>query len=188
VTIPGLGDLSPPHHHVPIGRWLVTILVFALLAGGGYAAFLGLTGGSSGASASKLPLCPLPSTLPAPPAGPLRLTVKNATERNGLAASVAAQLTHRAFHVISIGNAIKISSNVATVRYSRDRRLGADKVAAQITGSTLVEVGGHGVVELDIGTKFQALATPLAAKSAYLRLLPHPAVTPAASPTCRPQD
>jgi hypothetical protein len=139
--------------------------------------------------ASKLPLCPLPTNLPAPPAaGPLRLTVKNATERNGLAASVAAQLTHRAFHVISVGNAVQISSNVATVRYSRDRRLVADKVAAQIKGSTLVEVGGHGVVELDIGTKFQALASPLAAKAAYLRLLPHPAVTPTASPTCRPQD
>jgi hypothetical protein len=189
VTIPGLGDLSPPHRHAPIGRWLVTILVFALLAGGGYAAFLGLTGGSSGASASKLPLCPLPTKLAAPPAaGPLRLTVKNATERNGLAARVAAELTNRAFHVLSVGNAVKISSNVATVRYSPDRRAVADKVAAQIQGSTLVDVGGHGVVELDLGMKFHALATPLEAKVAYLRLLPHPAVTPTASPTCRPQD
>jgi hypothetical protein len=189
VTIPGLGDLSPPHRHAPIGRWFVTILVLALLAGGGYAAFLGLTGGSSSPSASKLPLCPLPTKLPAPPAdGPLRLTVKNATERNGLAASVAAQLTHRGFHVISIGNALELGSNVATVRYSPDRRTVADRVAAQINDSTLVAVGGHGVVELDIGPKFHALATPLAARLAYLRLLPHTAVTPTASPTCRPQD
>ena len=67
MTIPGRGDLSPPRRQSSLGRWLVTVLVLALLAGGGYAAFLGLSGGSSNSSAPPLPLCPLPT---APPAAP----------------------------------------------------------------------------------------------------------------------
>ena len=85
----------------------MTVLVLALLAGGGYAAFLGLSGGSSNASAPPLPLCPVPSRSPVPThVGPLRLTVMNATERSGLAAEVAAALQDRGFNVTSVGNAV----------------------------------------------------------------------------------
>jgi hypothetical protein len=188
VTIPGLGDLSPPHRHVPIGRWLVTVLVVALLAGGGYAAFLGLSGGPSNSSASQLPPCPLPSTHPAAQKlGPLRLTVKNATERIGLAASVQIDLENRGFKVTSIGNTVLMKKGVATVRYSADRRLVADKVAAQIKGAVLVLAGGHGVVELDLGPKFHTLVTTKQARVAYRRLLSQTAPTPTPSTSCRPQ-
>jgi LytR cell envelope-related transcriptional attenuator len=188
VTIPGLGDLAPPHRHVPVGRWLVTVLVVALLAGGGYAAFLGLSGGSH-SSASQLPLCPPPSKSPvALKPGPLRLTVKNGTERNGLAASVQIDLENRGFKVTSIGNTVLMKKGVATVRYSADRRLVADKVAAQIKGAILVLAGGHGVVELDLGPKFHALATPKQAKAAYRRLLPQTTPAPTPSTSCRPRS
>lgn len=188
MTIPGLGDLSPPRRQVPIGRWVVMVLVLALLVGGGYAAFLGLSGGSPTPSASKLPLCPPPTKLaPIGKAGPLRLIVKNSTQRVGLAAEVAADLENRSFHVVKIGNTIVAGKGVATVRYSADRRLVADHVAAQIKGSTLVVAGGHGVVELDIGPKFHALLTPRKAKIAYRQLVARPAPSSTPGGTCRPR-
>jgi LytR cell envelope-related transcriptional attenuator len=169
----------------------VTALVLALLAGGGYAAFLGLSGGSSNSGAATLPLCPLPT---APPVsqqtarpGPLRLTVENATERDGLAAEVAADLQTRGFHVLSIGNAVLLHKGVAVVRYSPDRLLVADRVAAQFKGATLLAVGGHGVVELDVGPKFKALATPAQARLAYLKLQTPVTPAPTSSESCRPR-
>jgi hypothetical protein len=189
VTLPGLGDLAPPHRHVPVGRWVLTVLVVVLLAGGGYAAFLGLSGGSS-KSSSGLPFCPVTTHVPATKsAGPLRLTIKNATEREGLAAAVRTQLRKRGFRVISIGNAAELmSSGVAKVRYSADRRLVADHVAAQIKGgATLVPAGGHGVVALYLGPKFSRLATLLQARLAYLRLVPSPTASPVPTTSCRPR-
>jgi hypothetical protein len=189
VTIPGRGDLSPPHRRSSLLRWLVALLVLVLLAGGGYAAFLGLSGGSSPTStASKLPLCPVPSPRAVTGhTGPLRLTVENATNHNGLAASVAADLTRRGFHVISVGNTVLMTSGVARVRYSKGRRLVADRVAAQIKGSTLVRAGGHGVVELDLGPAFRSLSTPAQAQLAYTRSLPQADSTAIPGRTCQPR-
>jgi len=175
---------------VAIGRWLVGLLVVVLLAAGGYFAFLGLSGGSSKSNGSTLPLCPVGSTaVHAPNPGPLRLTVKNATLRNGLAALVRTQLRKRGFHVISIGNTVLMKHGVAAVRYSADRRLVADKVAAQFAGATLLPAGGHGVVELDLGPGYRALVSPAVAAAAYLRLSPHasPSPTPTATGSCRPR-
>lgn len=169
-------------------RWLVGLLVVMLLAGGGYAAFLGLSGGSpTTTGVTKLPLCPVSSRVVARHVGPLRLTVENATNHNGLAASVAADLTSRGFHVLSIGNTVLMSRGVATVRYSKDRRLVADRVAAQIKGSTMVPAGGHGVVELDLGPAFRALSTPAQAQLAYLHSLPRSSPTATPGRSCRPR-
>jgi hypothetical protein len=192
VTIPGLGDLSPPRRQLPIGRWVVTVVVLLLLAGGGYAAFLGLSGGSSKPTASQLPLCPLPTTLPTlPPVShqALRLTVKNGTERNGLAASVSSALEERGFNVTSIGNTASTITGVATVRYSKDRLAVAERVAAEIKGSTLVVAGGHGVVELDIGPKYHRLSTRPQARAALIQLVaPSAAASPTPTTSCRPRD
>lgn len=185
VTIPGRGDLAPPHRHRQIGRWLVSTLVVVLLAGGGYFAYLGLTGSSSSAG-SLLPLCPKPEpSSQAQNPGPLRLTVKNATLRNGLAATVSAELKKRGFTVTSIGNTVLMGKGVATVRYSRDRKLVADKVAAQIVGSSLVPFGGHGKVELDLGPQFHALTSRAKAEADYLRRLPTTTPTPTPTESCR---
>jgi LytR cell envelope-related transcriptional attenuator len=170
-------------------RWLVALLVLVLLAGGGYAAFLGLSGGSPSPSAhSKLPLCPVPA---APAAarhlGTVRLTVENATNHNGLAATVAADLTRRGFHVISVGNTELMTTGVAKVRYSKNRRKAANWVAAQVKGATRVPAGGHGVVELDLGPGFRALSTPAQARLAYAQSLPRAAATATPSGSCRPR-
>jgi hypothetical protein len=187
VTIPGLGDLSPPHRHAPVARWLVSLLVLGLLAGGGYAAFLGLSGGSSDSATSQLPLCPAQPKLTATKnPGPLRLIVDNATQRDGLAAEVAADLENRGFHVLKIGNTTSPIKGVARVRYSADRRLVADKVAAEIKGATMVAAAGHGVVELDLGPKYHALASPKQARIAYQRAV-RPTPTPTPTGGCRPR-
>jgi LytR cell envelope-related transcriptional attenuator len=169
-----------------VTRWVVTVLVLALLVGGGYAAFVGLTGGSSTSGASKLPLCP-PAPSAAQPTSPLRLTVENATTRNGLAAAVASDLHRRGFHVTSVGNTTLMTKGVAIVRYSPNRRLVADRVAAQIPGARTLLAGGHGVVELDLGPGFRALASPAQAQHAYLALAPKPTASPAAGRGCRPR-
>jgi hypothetical protein len=189
VTIPGRGDLAPPRHQLPIARVLIGLLVFVLLAGGGYAAFLGLSGGgSSKPPVAQLPLCPVAPTIsPTQRPGPLRLIVNNATQRSGLAAEVAATLQTRGFHVLQVGNSTLTVKGPAIVRYSADRRLVADKVAAQITGSTLATVAGHGKVVLVLGPKFHSLASTKHAKAAYLLLLT-PTATPTPSGGCRPQD
>jgi hypothetical protein len=186
VTIPGLGDLSPPHRHVPIGRWLVTILVFALLAGGGYAAFLGLTGGSSGPKAKAAShLCP---STPAPgPTDPhrVRLVVLNATLTTNLAAHVKADLIARGFHVTSIGNALKLGTGVAVIDYGAGLRLDAQAVADQIEGATLTRVSAAGVT-LKVGPQFHRLLTVAQARVARTHFMAQEprAQSPSTSPTC----
>jgi hypothetical protein len=168
--------------------------VLVLLAGGGYAAFLGLSGGSSKPVAAPLPLCRGPAG-PAKPAVTVprerQVAVLNATLRTGLAAQVAAQLKHRGFHVTTVGNTpTMMRRGVATVRYATAQRTTALYLAAQVPGSTLV-AGGRGV-QLDIGPGFRQLATARDANIAYARSLPSPSptptptATPTTSPTCRP--
>jgi hypothetical protein len=83
-----------------------------------------------------------------------------------------------------------MGKGIATVRYSPNRKLEAQRLAAQIANSTLVPVGGHGVVELDIDSKFRVLASRRAARAAErLAVIGSPAhtsPTPTPSPTCRP--
>jgi hypothetical protein len=114
--------------------------------------------------------------------------VTNGTERNGLAAAVSAELKKRGFHVISIGNTALMSTGVATVRYSKDRRFVADRVAAEIKGSILVPAGGHGVVELDLGPSFRRLASLGDARAALTKLLPKTTPTPTPTTSCRARD
>jgi hypothetical protein len=176
-------------------RWVVGGLVLLLLAAGGYAAVLGLTGGGSKPKVLSLPVCALPTVLPTPstvlPAGSVRVTVKNATLRTGLARTVANELKNRGFHIATVGNTLTMmQSGVATVRYGgAAHRLGALDVAAQIPGATVV-AAKTGAIELDLGPDFKHLATQRDAHIAYVRSLPAPTPTPTptptTSPTCRP--
>jgi len=187
VTIPGLGDLSPPHRHVLIGRWLVTILVCALLAGGGYAAFLGLTGGSaSPKTKASNHVCPVtPGPVPTDPRH-VHLIVLNATLTTNLAADVSTALRQRGFHVTSIGNAVKLGTGVAVVDYAAGLRLAAQAVADQIDGATLTKVAASGVT-LNVGPKFRHLLTTAQAEAARARFIsqqPTSTQSPSTSPTC----
>jgi hypothetical protein len=170
----------------------VTIaLVLALLAGGGYAAYRGLSGGSGSPSAATLPLCPKSAHRPhhtKPVIPQSKVTVYNASLITGLATQVATELRQRGFAIGQIGNAAKVGKGVATVRYSADRKLEATKLAAEVTGAKLVAVGGTHVVELDINPKFKALATKQAAAQAFQTAAASQHLlspTPTPTPTCR---
>lgn len=165
---------------------LLSLVVVLLLGAGGYFAFLGLSGGSSPSKLAASPArCPKPTAAAPVAARKVHLVVRNATLRTGLAAQVSAQLKKRGFHIWKIGNALTMGTGVATVRYSKGRRLDAQAVADQIRGATIVKVGTPGV-ELDVGPKFRVLLTAAAARAAQAHLIATetPALTPSPHPTC----
>jgi hypothetical protein len=173
---------------------VAVIVVLALLAGGGYAAYRGLSGGSGSDVAAKLPLCAKstktqPSRVPRAPES--KVTIFNASLITGLAAQVAGELKHRNFPVGQIGNAAKVGKGVATIRYSADRKVEAARLAAAVPGATMVQVSGSHVVELDINPKFTALASKSAAAKAFrLAVVQQHLATPSPTPTptCRPRS
>jgi LytR cell envelope-related transcriptional attenuator len=191
VTVPGRGDLSPPHRQSPIGRWLVTAVVLALLVGGGYAVFLGLTGSSSPSSSAansggQLSACRnVTTTGPAKPSS-VQLVVLNGTVRVGLAAQVAATLRRRGFHISSVGNTVRLTTGVATIRYPAGKLREAQAVSDQIAGATLTR--GHGKqVELAIGSQFKALLSPAKAAAARHHLVVVGVTRPGSTPTPTPR-
>jgi hypothetical protein len=198
MTIPGRGDLSPRRRQSGFGRWVIVLVIIALLAGGGYAAYVGLTGGSSSPStstATTLPRCPLPSTTAifAPP-HQVKVSIVNGSLQTGLAASVGAQLQHRKIRVGSIGNALKVVSGVAVIRYSPDQRRASRTLAAQVAGQpVLTAVSGTNVLDLALGLRFKRLRSPAAAKAIELRVSASSAASTSSptarpSPTCRPRS
>ncbi len=113
------------------------------------------------------PVCPKVSAPPPIPAArTVSLRVRNSTIREGLAAEVAAALHRRGFHVHGVGNTSAKVTGTATVRYSADRAQQAKSVAAQVDRPVLVKVSGKGVLDLDLGSKWRALASPTAVRAA----------------------
>lgn len=171
VTIPGRGDLSPRHRHRPLSRYVLVLVVVALLAGGGYAGYRGLEGSSSAGSPAPTDTC-RPSTGRSlfAPAGQVRLTILNASLHTGLAASVESAMRKRGFHVAGIGNAARLGRDVATIRYSPDELRASRTVAAEIPGeATIKPVPGHHVLVLDLGTHFRTLQSVRAARATERR-------------------
>jgi hypothetical protein len=110
------------------------------------------------------------------------LRVRNSTVREGLAAQVAAALHRRGFHVRGVGNTSAKVRGTAMVRYSADRAQQAKSVAAQVDHPVLVKVSGQGVLDLDLGTKWHALASPTAVRAAERA----DRATGSSTPTCLP--
>lgn len=84
--------------------------------------------------------------------------VLNATNRTGLAGSVASQLKARGFGVSGVGNTGPITAP-AEVRYGPAGQAAAALVARQVTGAKLVADGRSGAgVDLVLGNAFGQLA------------------------------
>lgn len=194
MTIPGRGDLAPPRHHSSTGRWLVALVVLAVLGGGGYAAYVELHGSSSGdaTAGQKLARCPKPSTagmFAAP--HDVRVTILNASLQTGLAATLGGRLHRRGFHITSIGNALHVVHGVAAIRYSADQLRASRTLAAQIPGTVpATEVAGHGVLDFEPGLGFQQLRSGAAATTLERQRVAAATPTPTASPSdsCRPRQ
>jgi hypothetical protein len=200
VTILGRGDLAPQHNQSTVVRWVVGVLVLLLLAAGGYAAVLGLSGKSK---TVKPVVAALPTCAAAKIPGPtnphqVHLVVLNATLTSGLAARVSTQLKARGFHVSRVGNTPRLGKGIATIHYSAGQELQAQSIADQIHGAALVQ-GPSARLELDLGPGFHALATPAQVKAARSQFIsahagaspsptstPAPGARPTPGPTCTP--
>jgi hypothetical protein len=167
VSILGRGDLVPRRRRGR-PRWPLLALAFVALAAVGYVGdrYVWPHVRSSSPTASQ-PLCPTSSPPPPLPAArTVSLRVRNSTIREGLAGEVATALRHRGFHVRGVGNAPVKVTGTAKVRYSADQAQQAKSVAAQVDRPVLLKVGGKGVLDLDLGVKWRALASPTAVRAA----------------------
>jgi acetolactate synthase regulatory subunit len=159
-------DLAPRRRHSR-PRWPVLLLILVVVAGLGYAGDRYVWPHLRSSTPTAAPVrCPKAHVVPLPAAKTVTLRVRNATLREGLASRVAAALHHRGFHVHGVGNTPAKVTGTAMVRYSADRAQQAKTLAAQISRPALVKVSGKRVLDLDLGPKWRALATPTAAHAA----------------------
>lgn len=91
-------------------------------------------------------------------AGAVKLRVLNATAREGLASSVAAELRKRGYTVTAVGNDPTSVPGSAMVRHGAKGAPAAKLIAATVAGATMKNDGRTGTdVDLVLGTKFRAL-------------------------------
>lgn len=122
--------------------------------------------------------CPTPQATAAAVTD-VTVAVLNSTDRTGLAAAVAAELTARGFVVAAVANdpAPEPVPGAAVVRHGPEGVLAARTVAAHVDGAELVDDGRAGpAVELSLGEAYAALRPPEAAAAL---LTPAPVESPA---------
>ncbi|MGZ4609638.1 MAG: LytR C-terminal domain-containing protein [Actinomycetes bacterium] len=161
-----------------LGKVLLALLVIGALAAAWYA-YLRDPGTETKTAAAPSASCPAPSPTPTVvPATLVKVNVFNATERRGLAATVAAELRKRGFRVGKVGNdpAKRTVTGVAEIRSSPTGAGPARTVGAQVDGFVaLPDQRKDPSVDFVIGASFKALRTPAAAHAA---LAPTPAPRP----------
>jgi hypothetical protein len=182
----GRGDLAPRRHRGRL-RWPVLLIILVVLAGLGYAAdrYVWPHLRTSKTTTAAPPCTATRRAAALPAAKTVTLRVRNSTLRAGLASQVASALHHRGFHVHGVGNTTLKVTGTAAVRYSADRAQQAKTLAAQVSRPALAQVGGKGVLDLDLGPKWHALASPAAARAAEraARAAQRPTSTCSASPS-----
>lgn len=170
-------------------RALVVFLV--LLIGGALAAWYVVHRDDSrlGASATERPACVASGVPGSLPVASIRVRVLNATARNGLAASVAAELKRRGYGVTGIGNDSSTVTGPASVRYGPAGATAAKAVAALVPGSVAQPDRRTGAdVDLVLGDRFtQLAAAPTSAASASCTTPTASASAQPARPTGSPQ-
>jgi LytR cell envelope-related transcriptional attenuator len=161
-------------------KTLVALLLIGALAAGGWYYLLRDDGTTTAATPAPKRSCPAPTAAPsALPATQVKVNVFNATERRGLAATVATQLRKRGFQVAKVSNdpAKRAVTGVAEVRASTAGAGAARTVGAQVYGFvTVPDQRRDASVDLVIGVAFKALRTPAQASTAL-----QPTPTPAQS-------
>lgn len=117
--------------------------------------------------ASRTPCPPMPPAAAAPADTAVR--VLNATDRDGLAAAAAEQLTARGYQVVDVGNAEgnRDFPDPAQVRHGATGVATARAVQAQVLGAVLVQDERAGAdVDLVLGNAYTELATEAQAQEA----------------------
>lgn len=123
------------------------------------------------------PTCPAPAPEAVPP-GEAKVNVYNATDRRGLAARVAGELSRRGFRVKAVDNdpAGRAVTAVAEVRHGPAGAAAARTVAAQVGPGTasVADQRRGAVVDLVLGTAFVRLADRATAAAALSPSPPPP--------------
>jgi hypothetical protein len=151
---------------------LLLVVLLALVAGGGYAYLTVVRDDDADEGTAAPPVvCPTAAPAPAPAVpAPAAVTIRllNGTERDGLAASVAADLTLRGFVVGATGNAPARNPGPSRVSAAVDGRPAALLVAAQVPDAEVAADPAvpAGTVDLVLGDAFTGLRTPEQATAA----------------------
>ena len=184
LTPTGMGGRARARRrHRRRGRSIKALIVLALLAGGGYGAWMSgwldpvaaLAGAGSEVSAASCrpswpPLTPPPALAPSE----VTVNVFNATGRMGLAAEVATELRARGFVVATVSNdpLTRTVEGAAELRHSVPGDAAARTVAAQVQGATVApDQRTDASVDLVMGTAYLGMVTP---EEAVVRLNPPP--------------
>jgi hypothetical protein len=120
--------------------------------------------------------------------GRVQLRVYNATAREGLAKTVAAQLVSRGYAIVDTDNdplsGVRPVEGTAEVRYGPAGATAAAQVRRQVPGATLYRDAREGsIVDLVLGDRFHRLSTPAElARGRQGLLAPAPATRAPAKP------
>jgi hypothetical protein len=102
-----------------------------------------------------------------PQPGSVTVTVLNAAQKTGLAASVETQLKARGFATAGVGNEPSPYSGVAQIRYGTTGKAGAQLLSYYLPGSKLAPVKrSNATVDVVLGTGFKTLASDAAVNAA----------------------
>ncbi len=126
------------------------------------------------------------SVVPAP--GTVLVKVLNSTNRTGLAATVAATLTHLGFQINGpVANDPNPIAGVADVRYGPAGTAAATLLSYYIPGATLVaDKRTDASVDLSLGAQFTTVAAPTDVAKALASAHIAQATAPVATPTVTP--
>jgi hypothetical protein len=188
LTPTGMGGRARQRRQHPgHGRALKGLLAFALLGGGGYAAWqtgwldpvAALAGaGAEVSTATCIRPAASPTLPPALPPSEVTVNVFNATGRMGLAAEVASELRARGFVVAAVSNdpLTRTVQGAAELRHSTPGDAAARTVAAQVQGAIVApDQRSDASVDLVMGTAYLGMVTP---EEALVRLNPPPPPAP----------
>jgi LytR cell envelope-related transcriptional attenuator len=124
----------------------------------------------------------------------VQLRIYNATGREGLAKTVASQLTSRGYQIVATENdplaGIRPVESSAEVRYGPSGARQAAQVRRQVPGATVYRDAREGsVVDLVLGDKYRRLSTPAElakGRQGLVASAPTPAKAPVKAPVKTP--
>jgi hypothetical protein len=145
-------------------RTVITMLVLAgLVFFAGLFAWDSITDPDESSDRAPGPTCQPAAPTDAPPPAEIELNVYNATDRNGLASSIAGEMRTRGFAILDVANdpSGREITGTAEVRAHLDSQAAASLVMAQVPGAVFVaDNRTDGTVDLVVGVAFEALAPP----------------------------
>jgi hypothetical protein len=145
-------------------RTAITMLVLAgLVLIAGLYAWESITDPDESSDSVAAATCQPAAPTDAPPPAEVELNVYNATDRNGLASSIAGEMRTRGFTILDVANdpSGREITGTAEVRAHLDSQAAASLVMAQVPGAVFVtDNRTDGTVDLVVGAAFEALAPP----------------------------